>query len=172
MKASTVVSATQPNGVYGQPLPKLTKSAENEGTNGVWWILYSGTEDTEYEISETKPTAAGKYIVIADYSSGEYKGCTVGPFVIKKAPLTAKPTDKSIYVGDALPTDFALTYGFVNGDTTAVLTVSGTPEYALKNGETALENSNTAADYIIAWSNEETVEIAADNYTVTKSDGV
>lgn len=145
-----------------------------EGYHGSFEYLYTGTGETTYSSAEA-PKNAGTYTLTVKVPDSD--PVTMGatdpmPFTIEKAALTVKPADKSIYVGDALPTEFELTYtGFVNGETVADLTVTGAPEFALKNGENALENSNSAGTYAIQWTNKGAVTIEGANYAVTKADG-
>lgn len=153
----------------------LTGTPEAEDYTGEFEYVYSGVEGTVYGSADA-PKNAGTYTLTVKVPEAdtEFMGETEAmPFTIEKAALTIKPADKSIYTGDALPNAFELTYtGFVNGENKDALTITGDPEYALKNGENALENSNTAGAYTIAWTNKDGVVITADNYAVTKADGV
>jgi hypothetical protein len=66
-------------------------------------------------------------------------------FQIKKAPLQIKATDKTITVGDAMPSTYALSYnGFQNGENESTLGMFGTAPIANCGG-----NSDTAVTYDI-----------------------
>ncbi|BDF72700.1 hypothetical protein CE91St41_36830 [Oscillospiraceae bacterium] len=145
-----------------------------EGYIGNFEYLYQGTGETAYTSAEA-PKNAGTYtltVKVPDSDPATMGATDPMSFTIEKATLTVKPADKSIYVGDALPAGFELTYtGLVNGETVAVLTVTGAPEFALKDGENALENSSSAGTYAIQWTNKDAVTIEGANYAVTKADG-
>lgn len=135
------------------------------------WIRENG--DTGADLTGA-PSDAGKYrLVIAVAQDSEYYGQTSIEFSITKAPLTVKPRDLSIYVGDDLPTKFELVYsGFVNGEDAGVLTIGGDePAFLLKDGDSVLENSDADGKYIIEWTNKDAVKIDARNYDISKKDG-
>lgn len=78
-----------------------------------------------YDGSATPPTAAGSYAVVATVASGSYQGTASGTLVIAKAPLTVTANHDTRVYGAADPAFAAAITGFVNGETSAV--VSGAP---------------------------------------------
>lgn len=171
---ATITGVTISGKTYdGTPVaPSGTPAAE--GYSGSFEYIYSGTGETSYTGADA-PKNAGTYtltVKVPDSDPATMGATEPMPFTIERAALTAKPADKSIYVGDALPDSFELAYtGFVSGETAEVITVTGTPEYTLKNGESALESSSVSGTYTISWTNKEAVTIGADNYAVAKADG-
>ena len=81
------------------------------------------TQGTHYTVSYSNNINAGTATVTVT-GTGNYSGTKTANFTINKAPLTATAQSYTITQGDALPTYEVLYSGFVNGQTTTVLTTA------------------------------------------------
>lgn len=106
-----------------------------------------------YNGSATQPVNAGSYTVVVSVNDANYQGSATGTLVVQKAPATASTGIYVISKGSPLPT-YTVTYsGFLNGQTSSVVTsvsFSYSPSY----------NGNAGVYQI-------TVNAVATNYTFT-----
>jgi hypothetical protein len=119
------------------------------------------TVNFTYDGSGTAPTNAGSYEVVGTISDANYQGSNTGTLTLAKAPLTVTADDKSRAYNFANPTFTATITGFVNGETTAVL--SGAPELA-----TAANASSVPGEYDITAA---VGTLSATNYSFAFVDG-
>ena len=111
--------------------------------------------DITYDGSNTAPTNAGSYSVVATVNDANYQGTTSGTLVIGKAPLTAKADDKTRQYGVANPV-FTITYtGFLNSDNASSITqpIASTTATVLSNVGTysITVSGGTASNYSFAF---------------------
>ena len=165
-----VVSASPASAVYGAVNSTLTatlSSSSATGTvtfsNGQGWTsspisLSSGIASTSIS-NATWP--AGSYTITAVYSGGGSYGPSSGTtsFAVTPAVLTVTANNASSVYGAALPAFTAVYSGFVNGDTSAVL--SGAPSLT-----TTATPASPAGTYPITAASG---TLSAANYTSSRS---
>jgi hypothetical protein len=156
-----MVTAQSPTITYGQATPTYTSVITGyQYTDGL--SVVSGTPSLI--TIPASPTAAGQYTItaaIGPLSAANYTfAFTNGTLTINKAPLTVTANNATRAVGAANPTFTASYNGFVNGETTAVLsgsplltTTATTSSPAGLYPITTTVGSLTAANYTFAFVN-------------------
>lgn len=107
---------------------------------------YTSTDGSGYNSSQA-PKNVGDYqlTISVPTSNSDYAGSTSIAFRINKAPLQIKAIDRTIVVGDVMPSTYALSYsGFQNGESESTPGIFGTAPVADCSG-----NSDTVATYDI-----------------------
>ena len=151
-------------GVYDGSSHGISLSVTTTGTT----IKY-GTTSGSYTLT-TNPTYtnAGTYTVYYQISKTGYETVTGSATVkITKAPLTIKAEDKTMTYGGTAPTNSVKYTGFVNNETSTVL--SGTLTYTVKNSAGTVVTVNaslSAGTYTITPSG-----LTSNNYEITFSNG-
>jgi uncharacterized repeat protein (TIGR03803 family) len=120
-------------------------------------ISYSLT----YDGSTTAPINAGSYTVVATITDNNYDGSETETLTVNKVTLTVTADDKSMTYGSIVPTLTVSYSGFINSETTAVL--SGSPELTT----TASQTSNIG-NYTI---NASAGTLSATNYSFSYVNG-
>lgn len=115
-----------------------------------------------YDGSGTAPVNAGSYEVVGTINDDNYQGSASGTLVIAKAALTVSADPQVRAYGFDNPELTASVTGFVNGETTAVL--SGAPELS-----TEADASSVPGDYDITVA---LGTLSATNYSFALVDGV
>ena len=122
---------------------------------------------------------AGTYTITGTYSGdGNYSSTALQPttLTIEKAPLVCSPVNANKVYGAPLPDLAYICTGYVNGDTSAVL--SGSPSLSTATSPagsytiTGTVGSLTAANYSITFSGPGTLTVGAVPLTVTASSPV
>ena len=143
------------------------------GYTGAFEYKYTSTDGAGYN-SATAPKTAGGYqlvVSVAD-ADGQFAGESAPiVFTIGKAALTVKPTDVSIYNGDALPAPTVQFIGLKGGDTGASAINESLPAVRIygQNGVDELADSNENGTFVIRFATAPTV--TSTNYTVTIAEG-
>ena len=119
--------------------------------------------DTNYAVSETSSTKAGSYTATLTTTSSNYVlGTTTNiPWTISKAILTITTNNASMIYGSSLPTFTHTSTGFVNSETSTVIT--GTVTHSTTGSSTS-----NAGTYSITPS---VSGLTATNYTFTPVNG-
>jgi len=146
-KASLSVTVINASGSYGSALPKLTGlvsgNVNGDKVGSTLTVTYATTASSTSPYSD-----AGKYPITATVGGSSRANYsltnTPGSLTIKQASLKVTPTSVSKVYGQADPTLTAAYTGFVNGDTTSV--ISGSPSLTT----TALASSRAGAYPITA----------------------
>jgi murein DD-endopeptidase MepM/ murein hydrolase activator NlpD len=126
-KANLAVVASTVSTTYGSPLPALDVMISGF-VNGDTASVVSGTPGVS--TTATPSSGVGRYPITVGpgtLSAANYlfTNMVSGTLVVNPAPLTVTANSPTITYGDAVPPPTATISGFVNGDTTAV--VSGAP---------------------------------------------
>jgi len=158
-KASLSIQVMDANKVYGNDNPtfQLVYSGLKNGETEPTW-----DSKPQFTTSATKQSGAGTYPVTVKCTPKNYNVTSniQGTLTISKAPLTIKANNASMDYCGTMPS-YTYTYsGFVNGETSAVL--STMPSIST----TATEKSN-AGDYTIT-----PVGAASSNYEITNASGI
>jgi streptogramin lyase len=151
------VTAADASRVYGAANPVFTASASG-ALSGDTFTLTASTV-------ATPSSAAGTYSIVPTATGANLANYNVvyvnGILTVAKASLAVTPNNQSVVAGAAIPTLTATITGFVNGDTSSV--VSGVPALT-----TAATSSSPAGAYPI---NAAVGTLAASNYTFTFGTG-
>ncbi len=157
-KASLTVTADAKTITYGSVVPAFTFSYTGF-VNGETASVLTATPIASTTVTATSP--AGTYPIVASGAAAANYTITYadGTLTVSKAALTITADDKTRAYGLPNP-DFTLTYnGFVNGETTSVLSTQPT-------AATTATTSSTVGTYPITVAN-----AAADNYSITYVSG-
>jgi hypothetical protein len=168
-----VVTVTDPNytGSASGTLVVQKATAQITFTTGTLTQTYNGSPRTvgvtvnptgvpftlTYNGSATAPTNAGSYPVLVTVNTANYTGSASATLVVQKAPATVATGIYVINKGQALPTFTATYSGFLNGQTSSVvtsLTFTLSPNY---NGQAGVYTITPVA--------------VAQNYTFTPTTG-
>ncbi len=144
-KAHLTVTADAKSMVYGGSVPTLTATISGF-VNGDLLAVVSGVATLSTAVTTTSP--AGNYPVAVAASTlsatnYDFPNLVNGTLTVNKAHLTVTADAKSMLYGGSVPALTATISGFVNGDTSSV--VSGTPGL-----RTSATSSSPAATYTIA----------------------
>ena len=129
-RASLTVTASDQTKAYGAAIPTLTYTVSGF-VNGETAAVVSGA--AEVTTTATSASGVGAYAItptIGTMSAANYTFASFvnGTLTVTKVSLTVTANNKSRSYGSANPTFDATYSGFVNGDTSAVL--SGTPTFS------------------------------------------
>ena len=157
-RALLTVNANDLSKVYGAPLPAFSASYSGFVNGDTVSAL---TQPVSFVTTATAGSPVGVYqIRVSGGSSPNYNlALNNATLSITKAPLTIRADDKSMVVGNPLPTLTASYTGWVNGDTIAVL---NSPVRL----STAASASSPAGSYVITASGTQ-----AANYEITVLNG-
>jgi sugar lactone lactonase YvrE len=156
-QATLTVTAANASRVYGAANPAFTASAAG--------ALPGDTFTYTASTVATPSSPAGTYSIVPVATGPNLANYNIvsvnGTLTVLKATLTVTPNNQSIVAGSALPTLTASITGFVNGDTSGVIT--GSPALT-----TTATTSSPAGSYPITAA---VGTLAAANYTFTFGSG-
>jgi MBG domain (YGX type) len=156
-RPTLTVTAADASRVYGSPNPVFTASASG-ALSGDTFTLTASTV-------ATSSSSAGTYSIVPAATGpnlGNYNVVYVnGTLTVNKAVLTVTPNNQSIVAESAIPSFTATSSGFVNGDTSTVVT--GLPALT-----TTATSASPAGSYPI---NAALGTLAATNYSFTFGTG-
>lgn len=127
IKATLTITASSPTMTYGDPVPAITPSYSGfvNGDN-VSVVTTAPTCTTTYG-SRTSTSNAGsspETVCSGGVAANYNLSYITGKVMVNKAPLTVTASSHTILYGDLSPTITPQYSGFVNGDSTAVLTTA------------------------------------------------
>lgn len=176
------LSVEQSGCEYGQLLPKPIAKLRDSGVElGNDEVKYTYNAKGASRVTSTAPTAAGEYVIYADYAIGsgtnKVVGCAFDEFTIEKAPLHVSP-DLSKYSGivDASVLDAKIGYmvdagdNLLNGDKFTVEPVykidsrtytglEGDFAVVVSNKEAVLAGLTNAGSYEVEFDESQTVRV-------------
>ena len=181
-KRTASVTVNPKSITYGSEVPSYSASdLVTDNLIGDDKILGEPTFDLVY----VKGSPAGEYTVTVTFNKSKinanYKlseNVVYGILTVNKAPLTVKADDKTITYGDDLPKFTASYSGFVNGETSAVLSgvlgftcdyAKGSPVGTYDVKPQGLTSENYEITYVkgLLTVNQKAVGIAIDDKTIT-----